>query len=74
MQQWEYRVVKINGDAALVEVDGKGLGAGGFLGKIGTVIGPHLFKYLNEVGKEGWEVVGFDGSLVILKRSIASSR
>ena len=69
MQKWEYSVVRTYGGVVM-------LTNGQEVGKIvnSQPVGQMLYEYLNEVGEDGWEVVGLaearGGVEVVLKRPI----
>lgn len=50
MQQWEYKLVLSDGGLEITVVDNKELKEKPL---------PRTFTYLNQLGREGWEVVGF---------------
>ena len=68
MNKWEYKVVRTYGGVVM-------LTNGQEVGKIANnqPVGEMLYEYLNEVGEEGWEVVGMaetrGGIELVLKRS-----
>ena len=68
MEKWEYKVVRTYGGVVM-------LTNGQEVGKIANnqPVGEMLYEYLNEVGEEGWEVVGMaetrGGIELVLKRS-----
>ena len=68
MIKWEYKGVRTYGGVVM-------LTNGQEVGKIvnNQPVGELLFEYLNEVGEEGWEVVGMaetrGGIELVLKRS-----
>ena len=68
MDKWEYKVVRTYGGVVM-------LTNGQEVGKIANnqPVGEMLYEYLNEVGEEGWEVVGMaetrGGIELVLKRS-----
>ena len=67
MVKWEYKVVRTYGGVVM-------LSNGQEIGKIvnNQPVGEMLYEYLNEVGEEGWEVVGMaetrGGIELVLKR------
>jgi hypothetical protein len=67
MDKWEYKVVRTYGGVVM-------LTNGQEVGKIvnNQPVGVMLYEYLNEVGEEGWEVVGMaetrGGIELVLKR------
>ena len=69
MGKWEYKVVRTYGGVVM-------LTNGQEVGKIvnNQPIGEMLYEYLNEVGEEGWEVVGMaetrGGIELVLKRPL----
>ena len=69
MDKWEYKVVRTYGGVVM-------LTNGQEVGKIASnqPVGEMLYEYLNEVGEEGWEVVGMaetrGGIELVLKRSL----
>ena len=69
MDKWEYKVVRTYGGVVML-VNGQEVG------KIASnqPVGEMLYEYLNEVGEEGWEVVGMaetrGGIELVLKRSL----
>ena len=70
MQNWEYLVVRTYGGVVM-------LTNGQEVGKLvnSQPVGEMLFEYLNEVGEDGWEVVGMaearGGVELVLKRPLA---
>lgn len=68
MDKWEYKVVRTYGGVVM-------LTNGQEVGKIvnNQPVGVMLYEFLNEVGEEGWEVVGMaetrGGIELVLKRS-----
>ena len=68
MDKWEYKVVRTYGGVVM-------LTNGQEVGKIvnNQPVGELLYEYLNEVGEEGWEVVGMaetrGGIELVLKRA-----
>ena len=68
MDKWEYKVVRTYGGVVM-------LTNGQEVGKIvnNQPVGEMLYEYLNEVGEEGWEVVGMaetrGGIELVLKRA-----
>ena len=68
MNKWEYKVVRTYGGVVM-------LTNGQEVGKIvnNQPVGVMLYEFLNEVGEEGWEVVGMaetrGGIELVLKRS-----
>ena len=70
MDKWEYKVVRTYGGVVM-------LTNGQEVGKIvnNQPVGEMLYEYLNEVGEEGWEVVGMaetrGGIELVLKRALA---
>ena len=71
MTKWEYLVVRTYGGVVM-------MANGQELGKIvsNQPVGEMLYEYLNEVGEDGWEVVGMaearGGVELVLKRSLLS--
>ena len=69
MDKWEYKVVRTYGGVVM-------LTNGQEVGKIvnNQPVGQMLYEYLNELGEEGWEVVGMaetrGGIELVLKRSL----
>ena len=69
MVKWEYKVVRTYGGVVM-------LTNGQEVGKIvnNQPVGEMLYEYLNEVGEEGWEVVGMaetrGGIELVLKRAM----
>ena len=69
MDKWEYKVVRTYGGVVM-------LTNGQEVGKIvnNQPVGQILYEYLNELGEEGWEVVGMaetrGGIELVLKRSL----
>jgi hypothetical protein len=67
MGKWEYQVIRSYGGVVMVI-------NGNTVGKIvaNQPVGVPLFEYLNQVGEDGWEVVGMagvrEGIEVVLKR------
>lgn len=67
MDKWEYKVVRTYGGVVM-------LTNGQEVGKIvnNQPVGVMLYEFLNEVGEEGWEVVGMaetrGGIELVLKR------
>ena len=72
MTKWEYLVVRTQGGVVM-------MANGQELGKIvsNQPVGEMLYEYLNEVGEDGWEVVGMaearGGVELVLKRSLVSN-
>ncbi len=72
MDKWEYKVVRTYGGVVMMT-------NGQELGKIvsNQPVGVMLFEYLNEVGEEGWEVVGMaetrGGIELVLKRPLVEA-
>jgi hypothetical protein len=71
MDKWEYKVVRAYGGVVM-------LTNGQEVGKIvnNQPVGQLLFEYLNELGKEGWDVAGMaetrGGIELVLKRTVMS--
>ena len=71
MNKWEYQVVRTYGGVVM-------MANGQELGKIvsNQPVGVLLYEYLNEVGEDGWEVVGMaearGGVELVLKRLVIS--
>ena len=69
MDKWEYKVVRAYGGVVM-------LTNGQEVGKIvnNQPVGQLLFEYLNELGKEGWDVAGMaetrGGIELVLKRTV----
>ena len=69
MNKWEYKVVRTYGGVVM-------LTNGQEVGKIvnNQPVGQMYYEYLNELGEEGWEVVGMaetrGGIELVLKRSL----
>jgi hypothetical protein len=69
MDKWEYKVVRTYGGVVM-------LTNGQEVGRIvnNQPVGEMLYEYLNEVGEEGWEVVGMaetrGGIELVLKRRV----
>jgi hypothetical protein len=69
MVKWEYKVVRAYGGVVM-------LTNGQEVGKIvnNQPVGQLLYEYLNELGKEGWEVAGMaetrGGIELVLKRTV----
>ena len=70
MQKWEYVILNV-GEQKVITVNGKQVAKLGLL----STTGPVLHEYLNQMGPEGWEVVGMVGEnisiySVVLKRPL----
>ena len=69
MDKWEYKVVRTYGGVVM-------LTNGQEVGKIinNQPVGQLLYEYLNELGEEGWDVVGMaetrGGIELVLKRTL----
>ena len=69
MQKWEYIVARTYGGAVM-------LTNGQEVGKLvnSQPVGQMLYEYINEVGEDGWEVVGLaearGGVELVLKRPV----
>ena len=69
MDKWEYKVVRTYGGVVM-------LTNGQEVGRIvnNQPVGQMYYEYLNELGEEGWEVVGMaetrGGIELVLKRSL----
>lgn len=63
MNEWEYTVIQVAFEEdwpRVIEHNDRDAG--------GPLIEPKLHRYLNKLGKDGWEVVGVLREYVVLKR------
>ncbi len=73
-KEWEYRIVRFFGESSgkqyATHVNGSRIGTPGSIG----VRTPELSEFLNQLGLEGWEMVGLCGSpaegLIMVKREV----
>lgn len=66
MQKWEYLVVGITTDGAHSPIWFPWYV--NFVEQRNWKKGPNMAIYMNQLGEEGWELVGKDGPMLIFKR------
>ncbi len=71
MQKWEYLILtreyeKSVNHPCIVSVNGKSLAEGGSF--LSSPKYPSAWDFLNQVGNDGWELIGIDQANYVLKR------